>query len=118
MGPLQDRSALATAFIDFEESHGLWDARAQGVSYWHEVRNDVWNATLEALGLAGAAHKRLGELPLTQLLPRQLADIPPLVSRALGHSLARAELLVQNHPRHVLDGARYICPYSQPLLDG
>lgn len=118
MGPQRDCSALATAFIDFEESHGLWDARAQGVSYWHEVRNDVWNATLEALGLAGAAHKRLAELPLTQVLPRQLADIPPLVSRALGRSLSRADLLVLNHPRHVLDGSRYICPYSQPLLDG
>ena len=128
---------LLSAFIEYEERAHLFERSARGVRYWHAIRHDVFQETLQAAGLAERAHLRVEDLPLRSWLPAQLRALPTTLRRSawmfapramsdasglpraaaslLG--LPRADLLVANHPRHVFSGGRYICPYSQPLLD-
>lgn len=140
-------SEYLSAFIEHEERAQLFERSARGVRYWQAVRHDVFQETLQAAGLAERAHLRVGELPVRSWLPAQLRALPTTLRRsvelalprlpakkfgltraAVTHSglrrvasawfgLQRAELLVANHPRHVFHDGRYICPYSQPLLD-
>lgn len=136
-----------TAFIEYEERAQLFERSACGVRYWQAIRHDVFQETLQAAGLAERAHARVGELPIRNWLPAQLRALPSTLQRSvalaapqlaprsfglaravldrtgLGRAasawldLPRAELLVANHPRHVLHDGHFICPYTQPLLD-
>jgi hypothetical protein len=164
---------LLSAFIEHEERAHLFERSARGVRYWHAIRHDVFQETLQAAGLAERAHLRVGELPIRSWLPAQLRALPTTLRRSMflgvprtaadwvagpaaggwvarraaagffpraadlglrlprsaarSFGLARAanawfglptaELLVANHPRHIFDHGRFICPYSQPLLD-
>jgi hypothetical protein len=108
---------LLSAFIDYEERAHLFERSAMGVRYWQFIRHDVFQETLQALGLAERAHLRVTDLPLASWLPAQLRALPGTLRRSLWLQLPRAELLVANHPRHVLHEGRSICPYTQPLLD-
>jgi hypothetical protein len=108
---------LLSAFIDYEERAHLFERSALGVRYWQFIRHDVFQETLQALGLAERAHLRVEELPLKSWLPAQLRALPGTLRRSLWLSMPRAELLVANHPRHVPHEGRSICPYTQPLLD-
>lgn len=139
-------SETLSAFIEHEERAQLFERSARSVRYWQLIRHDVFQETLHAAGLAERAHLRVGELPLRSWLPEQLRALPTTLHRSLGFALPhvpkrfgitravvrrlglrraasawfglpRAELLVANHPRHVLHDGRYVCPYSQPLLD-
>lgn len=128
-------SELLSAFIAFEEREHLFERAARGVRYWQAIRHDVFQETLQAAGLAERAHLRVEELPLSSWLPAQLRALPETLRRsawtfapratsggtaratATFTGIGRADLLVANHPRHVLSAGRYICPYSQPLLD-
>src|SRR5262245_55788144 len=125
-------SELLSAFIAFEEREHLFERTARGVRYWQAIRHDVFQETLQAAGLAERAHLRATELPLSSWLPAQLRALPVTLRRsawafaprassggtaratASVTGIARADLLVANHPRHVLSGGHYICPYSQP----
>jgi hypothetical protein len=135
-----------SAFIKHEESAQLFERSACGVHYWQAIRHDVFQETLQAAGLAERAHLRIGELSMRTWLPAQFRALPTTLRRSVGFALPhvpkrfgitravvnqlglhraastwfglpRAELLVANHPRHVLHDGRYICPYSQALLD-
>ena len=108
---------LLSAFIDYEERAHLFERSALGVRYWQFIRHDVFQETLQALGLAERAHLRVEQLPLASWVPAQLRALPGSLRRSLWFELPRAELLVANHPRHVLHEGRSICPYTQPLLD-
>ncbi len=108
---------LLAAFVDYEERAGLFDRALLGVRYWHAIRHDVFQESLQALGLAERAHLRVTELPIRSWLPGQVKALPTTLERSLWRDLPRAELLVAAHPRHVLSDGRYICPYAQPLLD-
>jgi hypothetical protein len=139
-------SETLSAFIEHEERARLFERSARGVHYWQAIRHDVFQETLQAAGLAERAHLRVGELPVAAWLPAQLRALPTTLRRSIGFALPhvpqrfgiaravtsrlgveraasasfglpRAELLVANHPRHVLHDGRYICPYTQPLLD-
>lgn len=110
-------SEYLSAFIEHEERAELFARSARGVRYWQAIRHDVFQESLQALGLAERAHRALGELPLRSWLPQQLRHLPLGLRRSIWRGLPRAELLVANHPRHVLHAGQYICPYSQPLLD-
>lgn len=112
---MQVREVLS-AFIEHEERASLFERSARGVRYWQAIRHDVFQETLHAARLAERAHLRIGELPIRSWLPAQLRALPTTLRRSL-LALPRADLLVANHPRHVLHDGRYICPYSQPLLD-
>src|SRR5688572_5808 len=105
------------AFIEHEERAQLFDRAVLGVRYWHAIRHDVFQETLQALGLAERAHLRVSELPIRSWLPAQLRALPRTLARSSWLGLPRADLLVANHPRHVLHEGCYVCPYSQPLLE-
>ena len=108
---------LLTRFIAYEERAHLFERTALGVRYWQFIRHDVFQETLQALGLAERAHLRVEELPWKSWLPDQLRRLPSTLARSTWWLLPRAELLVANHPRHVALDGRSICPYTQPLLD-
>ncbi|HKP63780.1 MAG TPA: hypothetical protein VJV78_43900 [Polyangiales bacterium] len=114
---MQQVAELLSAFIAYEERAHLFERSAMGVRYWQYIRHDVFQETLQALGLAERAHLRVEELPISSWLPEQLRTLPGTLQRSLWPRLPRAELLVANHPRHVMHEGRSICPYTQPLLD-
>ena len=108
---------LLTEFIQHEERAELFERALLGVQYWHAIRHDVFQETLQALGLAERAHLRVSELPVRSWLPAQLRTLPQTLARSSWRHLPRAELLVANHPRHVAHEGVLVCPYTQPLLD-
>jgi hypothetical protein len=104
------------AFLAAEESAGLWELRAFGQKYWHSIRYDVWGAVLRGLGLTGAKHGSWRDRPFSTWVtprPKHWADA---AWRSTWHDLRPADLLVLNHPRHVLDRGAWCCAYSDPLL--
>jgi hypothetical protein len=114
--PLPEPADVLRAFIEFEERAGLFDRRARGVPYWQLIRHDVFRETLQALGLAAPAHRRIEELPLHQWMGPQLRQLPRTLARSVWSTLRPAELLVAAHPRHLAYQGRFVCPYTQPLL--
>jgi hypothetical protein len=117
MSAASNAAELLQALIGLEERQGLFERTLLGVPYWHAVRNDVFQETLQALGIAERAHLRLEDMPARPLLPAKPAQWPEVARRSLWLDAERADLLVANHPRHLEAAGRYVCPYSQPLLD-
>jgi hypothetical protein len=108
---------LHDAFLDLEVSAGLWDERAYGQDYWHNVRWDIWGHVQQALGMGGPKQRTWRSRPWQTWLKPRATHVLDNLRRSSWHDLAPADLLVFNHPRHVLDGGAWHCPYSGPVLE-
>lgn len=107
------------AFIALEESAGLWDLQAYGQRYWHQIRQPVYMQVLQATGLMGRPQRSWRDRPLSSWLGTvQPSHWPHAARRANWANLDRADVLVINHPRHVERQGQWVCPYTQPLLEG
>jgi hypothetical protein len=104
------------AFLNLEEEAGLWELRAYGRRYWHNIRYDVWGAVQRSLGLSGVKHGSWRSRPLSTWITPRPSHWADAVRRSTWHDLEPADLLVFNHPRHVLDDGAWRCAYSDPLL--
>ena len=109
---------LHGAFIAFEEEHHLWDREAYGQRYWHNIRYEVWNGVVAAHGLTGPKQASAKDRPLWSFVDPRPRVLRSALQRSYWGDLGPAELLVFNHPRHALVEGAWICPYSEPLLQG
>lgn len=111
---------LHQTFLELEEAAGLWDLRARGLRYWHYIRYDVWLKLLRDRGLVGGTpHGSWRDRSLRSLVSDQsLRRLATTLRRSLWTGLEPVDLLVFNHPRHVLEGGGWRCAYTAPLLDG
>jgi hypothetical protein len=109
---------IRDAFIALEEQCGLWDLVAYGQPYWHQIRHAVYLRVLQALDPSSRAQQSWRHRPVSSWLsairPGYLA---PALRRSIWDGLEPADVLVINHPRHVLQAGQWVCPYTAPLLN-
>jgi hypothetical protein len=108
---------ISPTFVDFEERLSLWDLRAHGRAYWHQIRYPVAGMLQQALGVAEQRQRTFRDRSLRSWL----AALPPsyfpaAARRANWFDLDEADVLVVNHPRHAKVGDDWVCPYTSPLL--